>query len=79
MTKKKNWLPFIENEELCRILGELKIASDEAKEKAEQSLSRNVIDPFTALFQMQLLSISAKEWPDVEKRRQIEKSLQRRD
>jgi len=76
MTKKKNWLPFIENEEICRILGELKTASDEAKEKAEQSLSRNVIDPFTALFQMQLLSISAEEWPEVEKRRQIEKSLQ---
>ncbi len=72
----KNWLPFIENKELCSILSELKAASDEAKEKADQSLSRNVIDPFTALFQMQLLSISAREWPEVEKRRQIEKSLQ---
>lgn len=43
MTKKKSCLPFIENDELCKILGELKTASDEAKEKAEQSLSRNVI------------------------------------
>lgn len=76
MKNKANWLPFMKNDELCKILGELKIAADEAKEKADLSLSRNVIDPFTALFQMQFLSITAKDWPMVEKRRQIEKSLQ---
>ena len=76
MTTKSNWLPFMTNDALCQILGELKIAADTAKTKAENSFSRNVIDPFTALFQMQLLSIQSADWPMIENRRQIEKSLQ---
>jgi hypothetical protein len=76
MTTKSNWLPFMTNDALCKILGELKVAADAAKVKADISFSRNVIDPFTALFQMRLLSIPSADWPIIEKRRQIEKSLQ---
>jgi hypothetical protein len=76
MSGTSDWLPFLSNDALCTILEELKSAADLARAKAEKSISRNVVDPFTALFQIQLLSIPAQEWPAVEKRRQIEKSLQ---
>lgn len=76
MSTTNNWLPFISNTALCQILEDLKHAADKSKAKADRSLSRNVIDPFTALFQMQLLEIPLQDWPNIEKRRQIEKSLQ---
>lgn len=76
MRVKQDWLPFISNEKLCEILRDLKATADLAKQKADKKFARNVIDPFTTLFQMRLLSIPASHWPVVEKQRQIEKSLQ---
>lgn len=70
------WLPFMSNEALCDILSELKTTADKAALKAEKNFNSNVIDPFTALFQIQLLSITANNWPEVEKQRQIEKTFQ---
>jgi hypothetical protein len=70
------WLPFISNEDFIDVLIKIKNKADESKRKAAQKFSRNTIDPFTALFQMELLSINATEWQSVEENRQIEKSLQ---
>jgi len=72
----KQWLPFITNEDFIEVLTELKNKADGARNKVAKSFSRNAIDPFTALFQMELLSINANQWQSVETNRQIEKSLQ---
>lgn len=70
------WLPFISNEDFIEVLSDLKGRADAARRKATDKFSRNTIDPFTALFQMELLSIDAHKWQSVEENRQIEKSLQ---
>ncbi len=70
------WLPFLQNDELIRALRELQRVAEAARLKAEKDTGRNVIDPFTAAFQMQLLGIAPSDWPRMEQSRQIEKSLQ---
>ncbi len=70
------WLPFLSNEALCDAVQHLQEVANSARVKAEKSGGRNVIDPFTALFQMQLLGIQPEDWPLIEQNRQIEKSLQ---
>ncbi len=70
------WLPFLSNETLCQAVRDLQAVATSARVKAEKDGGRNVIDPFTALFQMQLLQIKPDDWPLIEQNRQIEKSLQ---
>ncbi|HQS03510.1 MAG: hypothetical protein B7Y07_09360 [Halothiobacillus sp. 24-54-40] len=70
------WLPFLPNNTLIEAVRELQNVANAARIKAEKEGGRNVIDPFTALFQMQLLEIAANDWPLIEQNRQIEKSLQ---
>ncbi|OYY74714.1 MAG: hypothetical protein B7Y40_03835 [Gammaproteobacteria bacterium 28-57-27] len=70
------WLPFLSNSTLCEAVRHLQDVADSARVKAEKDGGRNVIDPFTALFQMQLLHITPEDWPLIEQNRQIEKSLQ---
>ena len=73
---EKPWLPFLPNSTLIEAVRELQNAANSARVKAEKKSGRNVIDPFTALFQMQLLQIAPEDWPLFEQNRQIEKSLQ---
>jgi len=73
---EKPWLPFIPNTTLIEAVRELQNVAHLARVKAEKDGGRNVIDPFTALFQMQLLHITPEDWPLIEQNRQIEKSLQ---
>jgi hypothetical protein len=70
------WLPFLSNDTLCQAVRDLQAVATAARVKAEKDGGRNVIDPFTALFQMQLLHITPEDWPLIEQNRQIEKSLQ---
>lgn len=70
------WLPFMSNQDFIDVLSDIKNRADEAKVKAKKQFSRNTIDPFAALFQMELLSIDANRWQSVEEHRQVEKSLQ---
>lgn len=70
------WLPFLQNDELIRALRELQRVAEAARIKADKDAGRNVIDPFTAAFQMQLLDIAPSDWPRMEQSRQMEKSLQ---
>ncbi len=71
-----SWLPFLPNAALCAAVRDLQKVANSARHKAVQDSGRNVIDPFTALFQMQLLQIKPEDWPMIEQNRQIEKSLQ---
>ncbi|MGD9888600.1 MAG: Eco47II family restriction endonuclease [Halothiobacillaceae bacterium] len=73
---EKTWLPFLPNDALCQAVHDLQTVATSARLKAEKNSGRNVIDPFTALFQMQLLQIKPDDWPLIEQNRQIEKSLQ---
>lgn len=70
------WLPFLPNQTMRSAVCDLQKVANSARIKAEKDGGRNVIDPFTALFQMQLLQIDPEEWPVTEQKRQIEKSLQ---
>lgn len=68
------WLSFVSNEDFIEVLADLKDKACAARRKAADKFSRNTIDPFTALFQMELLSIDAHKWQLVEENRQIAKS-----
>jgi len=74
--KKKNLLPFIENEELYKHVEAVLIVARIAKETSEKNLSTNVIDPFSALFDVSCQRISFAEWMKQEKARQMQKTLQ---
>jgi len=70
------WLNKPHREVLISALRKLDGIAQQAKNKAHDDAGRNVIDPFTALFQMQFLDIAPEDWPKIERHRQIEKSLQ---
>lgn len=72
----QEWLPFLSNDTLCSQLQLMKQTAERALSNAQQKGARNVIDPFSALFQMELLDIKSQDWPITEQNRQIEKSLQ---
>ncbi len=74
--QNQQWLPFLSNEFLCAEIRALQHAAERARSKADKDGARNVIDPFSALFQMGLLGISPNDWPKIEQGSQIEKSLQ---
>lgn len=74
--EQKDLLPFISNEDLYKHVGVVLNVAKEAKEKSEKNLSTNVIDPFSALFDVSCQGISFAEWMKQEKSRQIQKTLQ---
>lgn len=74
--KGKNALPFIDDTELYKHVKTVLSVAREAREKAEKSLSTNVIDPFSALFDVSCQGISFAEWMKQEESRQIQKTLQ---
>ncbi len=71
-----SWLPFLANDTLIHAVNQLATAARAARQRAQEDAGRNIIDPFTALFQMQLMAIEPADWPQREEHRQIEKSLQ---
>lgn len=74
--EEKNLLPFIANSELYRHVETVLGVAREAKERSEKNLSTNVIDPFSALFDVSCQDISFAEWMKQEKSRQMQKTLQ---
>ena len=73
---EKNLLPFISNEDLYeqvkRVLDVAAVATTEAEEK----LYKNVIDPFSALFDASYQGVSFEQWLKQEQSRQIQKTFQ---
>jgi len=73
---KKNYLPFITNENLLKAVKEVLNKASEAKENAEANFNKNVVDPFSAFFDASSQKITLKSWLKKEKTRQIQKTLQ---
>lgn len=69
-------LSFIKDGDLELIVRDLLIEAAKAKEKAEQSYNRNVIDPFAVLFEMAGFGLDPEAWLTSEKTRQAQKTLQ---
>ncbi len=69
-------LNFIDDKELYSIVENVLTVSLNASNNAEQELYRNVIDPFSALFDALRQKITLEEWLIQEKMRQSQKTLQ---
>jgi Eco47II restriction endonuclease len=69
-------LSFVSDSELEKAVVYLLQIAREAKINASKDINRNVIDPFSLLFQMSGFGISADEWETAEMNRQAEKTLQ---
>jgi hypothetical protein len=69
-------LSFITDAQLEQAVEHLLTVAHKAKISAEKDLNRNVIDPFSILFQLSGFGISAEEWRIGEMTRQAEKTLQ---
>ena len=70
---KLNW---ISDEELIKSVTGLLSVARGAKTKAEKKFGKNVIDPFSAIFEMAGFEMSFTEWIESEKERQAQKTLQ---
>lgn len=69
-------LPFIDNEKLFTFTQKVLDDAQGAVEEAETRLYRNVIDPFSALFDSLRQDITLTQWLEQEKTRQIQKTMQ---
>jgi Eco47II restriction endonuclease len=71
-----NYLPYISDADLEVAVQKVLSAIALNQEKAEQNLHKNVIDPFSAIFDAVFNQISLEEWLAREKTRQVQKSVQ---
>lgn len=69
-------LAFVSDEVLYEAVGHLLAVARDAKAKASKNLGRNVIDPFSLLFQMAGFGMNSEQWKRAEIGRQAEKTLQ---
>ncbi|SMD42461.1 Eco47II restriction endonuclease [Aquiflexum balticum DSM 16537] len=69
-------LPWISDEFLINAVEKLLIIADKSLQKSETDFNKNVLDPFSAIFQIAGFNISHDEWLIAEKTRQAQKSLQ---
>lgn len=70
------YLNWIKDEDLIESVNHIIATAQAAKLKAEVKFHRNVIDPFSALFQISGFNLDGETWMTSEKTRQAEKSLQ---
>jgi Eco47II restriction endonuclease len=69
-------LSFVSDAELEKAVQHLLQVAHTAKAAVLKDINRNVVDPFSILFQMSGFEISADEWQASEMTRQAEKTLQ---
>ncbi len=69
-------LPYISDESLYAITKPLVTLIERTAEEEEQSMNRNTIDPFSALFDAAKQNITLTDWLNQEKSRQVQKTLQ---
>lgn len=73
---KQQLLPYISNDDLFKHVKEVLDIAQAAVTDAESRLDRNVIDPFSALFDALRQNITLSQWLEQEKTRQIQKTMQ---
>ena len=71
-----SYLQWISDQNLSTCIAEVLRKGLEGISKAEKDFSRNGIDPFSALFDASCQQVSLGEWPELERRRQAQKTLQ---
>ncbi|MES2935368.1 MAG: Eco47II family restriction endonuclease [Pseudomonadota bacterium] len=70
------YLSWITDQDLIECVEGVLAKGLEGISKAESDFSRNGIDPFSALFDASCQQVSLTEWPELERRRQAQKTLQ---
>lgn len=70
------YLKFISDENLIKHIGEVIFEISKAEREANEKLHKNVIDPFSALFDGIAHSIEYENWLNIEKVRQAQKTMQ---
>ncbi len=70
-----SYLNFISDDNLKSIVTEILTVAKSAIESANSNPDRNVIDPFSVIFEMAGFNLSYDQWRDNEGRRQAQKSL----
>ena len=73
MTNQLNWITDSDLESCVR---EVIIKGLQGIQKSKKDIARNSLDPFSALFDASLQSITLSEWLISEQRRQAQKTLQ---
>lgn len=69
------YLSYISDEALMGAVGNLLTVAEDAEKNAIIKFDRNVIDPFSALFEMAGFNLPYEEWKNAEKTRQAQKTL----
>jgi hypothetical protein len=70
------FLSWIDDKQLISIVSDLLIKASEAQKNATAKFGKNVIDPFSALFEMSGFEIDLNTWMKNETTRQAQKTLQ---
>lgn len=70
------YLKYISDEDLCHAVARVVAVIEKAELDNTEKLHKNVLDPFTALFDGVIHTISYKSWIKQEKARQIQKTMQ---
>lgn len=70
------YLPFISDDDFIKHVLYVLDKGIKAREEAEKKFYKNVIDPFSALFEAAVKEISLDEWKYFEQNRQNQKTLQ---
>lgn len=69
------YVSFITDEQFKSIVSDILNKGFDAKRKKDKGFNRNVIDPFSILFEMASFGLNEDEWVFSEKKRQTQKSL----
>lgn len=70
------YLKWIDDSVLVEVVGRLLSAAAAAKKSSETNFNKNVIDPFSAVFEIAGFGIDHRTWQVSEKTRQAQKTLQ---
>jgi hypothetical protein len=74
--RKKQLLSFVSNKDLYRHVEAVLNIGKKASSESEKKFYKNVIDPFSALFDASCQGVALHEWIRQEKSRQTQKTLQ---
>ena len=74
--QQKHLLPYISNEDLYLHTEKVVVALQSGIHKADAKLHKNVVDPFSAVFGCLARGIGLAEWLELEKARQVQKTLE---
>jgi len=72
---KKRILPFIEDRKLLEAIGGVVNATRDAIAAADKKIDKNLLDPFSALYDSVFHGLNYEEWLRKERSRQIEKTM----